>query len=479
MSTVKRLFKNTSILVLANGLQPVISFYLVIAISREMGVEGLGAYSTIFNYAAIFQIIAGFGLRSLLTREIAQNSETTQRYLAAASMIAVLFAIAGAVFMSLLVSTLSDDPLVIQGTIFVSFSLIAAALADVYEGVISGFERLSQIGYASLAENLARVGVSVWLLFIGFGIIALVWVYVATRFLKTAYYFFYINRNFARPFGKVDRQFVYALIRQARTFALIVVCVTIYWKADVVMLETMRSSEEAGYYSAAYRFLMITLVLVDSFVNSLFPVISNFFKSSGTNFEVACRKSLRLLAMVTLPIAVAMSLQAEKIILLFYGADYLPSAKVLKILIWTLVPYGISQIFAYALLASNNQKIDLAVNALSMLSNILLNFVLIPRFGFMGATIAALISIHIYVALQIPFVLQKLIRFEYNVLFGGFARLLLAACFMALFIFLAGKMTVLAVLPLSFLIYAGGVLALRVLPENDRKMVFRLLKRAA
>lgn len=479
MSTVQRLFKNTSILILANGIQPIVSFYLVVIISREMGVNGLGAYSTIFNYVAIFQIIAAFGLRSLLTREIAQSKENAQRYLLAASIVSVLFAIISAGLMILLVSLLSDEPLVINGAIYASLSLIAASLADTYEGVISGFERLSQIGYAWLAENFVRVGISLWLIYNGFGIIAIVWVYVIVRYLKTSYYFYYISRNFVRGLGKIDWPFTYTLIRQARTFALIVVCVTIYWKADVIMLEAMRSKEEVGYYSAAYRLLMFTIILVDSFINSLFPVISNYFKCADSQFEILCKNSLRLLVLAAVPISVALSLQAEKIIFLLYGANFVYSAKVLQILIWTLAPYAISQIFAYALVASNNQKLDLAVNALSMLTNILLNFILIPRFGFMGASVATLISINIYVVLQIPFVLQKLIRFEYKAIIGGIVRVTLAASFMAIFIFLLrSSVNLLAVIPLSFLIYIISVFALGVLSESDKEFVFRLLRKA-
>lgn len=479
MNTVQRLLKNTSILILANGLQPVISFYLVILISREMGVDGLGAYSTIFNYVAIFQIIASLGLRSLLTREVAQNKEHAQRYLAAGSIMAVLFAIISAGLMILLVSILSDDSLVIRGTVCVSLSLVAAALADVCEGVISGFERLSQIGYASLVENLGRVGISLWLILNGFGIIALVWVYVVTRYLRTGYYFWYIGRKLARPMEKIDWQFTSGLIRQARTFALIVICVTVYWKADVIMLETMRSNEEVGYYSAAYRLLAILFVLIDSFVNSLFPVISNYFKSSERQFEVVCKKSLRLLVLVTVPFAVALSLQSEKIILLLYGTNFLPSMRVLQILIWTIIPYAISQIFAYALVASNNQKIDLAVNASSMLVNILLNYMFIPRFGFIGATVATLVSINFYVALQIPFVFRKLIKFEYKTMIGGLVRITLAALVMGIFIFLLRHINLLAVLPLSFLIYAVSAYAFGVISASDRALIFRLIKKTA
>ncbi|MFQ5771058.1 MAG: oligosaccharide flippase family protein [bacterium] len=464
-------------LILANALQPIISFYLVITIGRKRGVDGLGTYSTIFNYVAIFQIVAAFGLRTLLTRDIAQNKENTHRYFVASSFISVLFAIISAGLMIFIVSIISNEALIIRGAIYISLSLIASALADAYEGIISGYEKLSQIGYIWVAENFLRVGISLYLIYQGFGIIALVWVYVIVRYLKSGYYIYYINRNFITSTGRFDWIITKNLIRQARTFALIVVCVTIYWKADIIMLEAMRSGEEVGFYSAAYRFLLFCLVLVDSFVNSLFPVISNYFKSCESNFEVAIKKSLQLLILTTVPIAVGLSLQAEKIIVLFYGTNFIQSVNVLKILIWTIIPYSISQVFAYALLASNNQRIDLTVNALSMISNILLNLLLIPKFGFMGATVATLISIHIYVALQLPFVLQKLIKIQLKVVLGGLVKIIAAALVMAYVIFLLRKINFVAVLPLSFLIYSISLFAFSVISKDDKEFIFRLMRR--
>lgn len=463
---------------LAYGLQPIVSFYLVFAISRILGVEGLGTYRTIFNYVAVFQISAAFGLRSLLTREIAQNKEATHRYLVSGSLIAILFSMLSCVGMVLLVSLLSNNANVVEGTIYASLSLIALGLADVYEGVIGGFERLSQIGYAWLAENVVRIAISLWLIYSGFGVFSLVLVYVATRSLKSLYYSYFVKKNFAKPFGKIDWQFTKELARQAKTFALITICVTIYWKADVIMIESMRSEEEVGFYSAAYSLLMISLVFVDSFVNSIYPVLANFYKSAASQFEAACRKSLKLLIMASLPISVGFSLAAKDIIELIYGRDFLPSVAVLQLLIWTLVPYAISQIFAYALVASNKQKIDLIVNAVSMITNITLNLILIPRYGYMGATYATLLSIHVYVGIQIPYIFPHILKFDVKTFINGISRIAGAALTMALAIILMPDLNV-----VIRLLAAGGVYLLclflfRVISDSDRVLIFKLLKRA-
>jgi len=460
---------------LAKVLQPFITLFLIVAISREIGVAGFGAYSTIFKYVPVFSIIAGFGLRNLLTREISQNKEDVQRYLMAGSVIAIVCAVVSALVMAVAVTLLSANDMVIYGSILASIALLAIGLADVYEGVISGFEQIKQVGYALLAENVFRVGVSLILIYLGYGILPVVGAFVVGRFLRVTYFYVYISRRFTKPIGPVDFQFLNKLFQKAKVFALTMLCVTVYWNIDGIMLESMRSAEDVGYYSAAYRFLAMAMILVHSYVSSLFPVISNFFKSARGNFEAACRISLRILILATIPIAVVFSLLAEQIIVPLFSSQYLPSVTVLQVLIWGLVPYAVSQVFAYALVASGKQNTDLLVNIGGVASNVILNLILIPRYGFVGASFATLISIHIYVLLQLPFVLTKLINVTAAEILSYGPRFVLTALLMIGFIYLAHSLSVLLVLPLAIAVYLGAIFWTGLVTKNDREMFCRII----
>lgn len=473
MSTTQKLLKNTVTLMIAYGIQPFISFYLIIAISRYMGVGGLGEYRTIFNYVAVFQIVAAFGLKNLLTREIARQRQSAQGLLAAASVIALFFAFISSGLMIATAMVLSSEPAVHQGVYLASISLFAAALADAYEGVMAGFEDLSWIGYAWIVENVMRVVVSLYLLYNGYGIIALVVVYVLARVAKTLFYAYYVSRRWVRPVSRVSWEQIHKLVGQARTFALIMVCVTVYWKADVIMLESMRSRDEVGFYSAAYSFLLISIILIDSFVNSLYPLLANFYENNRERFDLAFKKSLKLVVIVTLPLAITVSLQAREVIFLTFGQSYSASMPALKILIWTILPYSISQVFAYALVASMNQKLDLIVNFVAMLTNIILNLILIPRYGFMGASIATLISIVVYVAVQIPFIQRKIMRLELPLILDNLWRVAVPAIVLALLLFLDPFDQAVISTVMGLIFYFWLLWALRVVSAPELKSVLQ------
>ncbi len=484
MSTLRRLFRNTSVLIIANAVQPVLSFYLVVQISRLLNVDGFGAYSTIFNYQAIFQIFAAFGLKNLLTRNVAQQPGEIWRSLWHGSLVVLPISILSLGALIALTAALDYGAVVFWATVIVSLSLLAAGLIDVCEGVLAGIERLHIVGYSAVLENIFRVGLSLLALAQGHGLLALVWIFVASRFIKAVFYFWYIHRHVA-PFSarsvRSEWAFTRRLLLQARVFALTMMCVTIYWKVDISILSKVRGLDDVGVYSAAYRFLMLALVVVDSFVNSLFPIISNYFhassgKGAGEQFELACKKGLQLLLVLTLPLALTLSLLADQIILLIYGAKYAGAIPVLRLLIWVVVPYAASQIFAYALVASNNQRYDLLVNAVSMVANIVLNWFLIGRYGYMGAAVAAVISIHIYVALQLPFVFPKVLKFDGKKLGLGAVKVFVAAGFMAGFILIFSQVKIWFLLPLSGLIYILCLLVVRAFSRQDLMLAMRVLK---
>jgi len=478
MSTSHRLFKNTATLIIANGLQPVLSFYLVVTITRALGIEGLGAYSTIFNYQAIFQILAGFGLKNLLTRDLAQKPGDTGRYLLHGALVALPFSILSVASMIALMALLGYEESVFWASVILSLSLIAAALIDVCEGIVSGAERLDFIGYTAIIENLLRVVISLVCLWQGFGLLALVWTFVVLRFARVLLYLFFIFRHFAPLRFTLDWTFAKNLARHARVFAATMACVTIYWKVDVSLLSKFGSMEDVGIYTAAYRFFMLSMVLVDSFVNSLFPMISNYFQASGEAFERACKKSLQILLIVTVPVTLAFSLFAEPIILLIYKAKLAAAIPVLRWLIWALMPYAISQIFAYALVASNNQRYDFFVNVASMVANIILNWFFIQRFGYMGAVYAALIAICLYLILQLPYVLTRVLHFNWKTVASSTVKVFGAAVAMAAFATLFQSINFWGLLPLSILVYLTALFALRTFSQSDMALVQRIFGKA-
>ena len=178
--------------------------------------------------------------------------------------------------------------------------------------------------------------------------------------------------------------------------------------------------------------------------------------------------------MVMLPIAVGATLLSNDFILLFFKEGFLASVNVLSILIWALVPYTINITLAHALIASNNQKINLRSLLISMICNVILNLLLIPRFSFLGAAMATLISICIFLSLQYGFISKNLFRLNFFQIAG---KPVISAALMGMIILLLRQLSLFSIVSIAALTYVLFLLTLRVFSPTDIQLFRRLWER--
>jgi O-antigen/teichoic acid export membrane protein len=173
-----------------------------------------------------------------------------------------------------------------------------------------------------------------------------------------------------------------------------------------------------------------------------------------------------------MPIALGTTLLSNRFILLVFKPEFLPAAHALCIIIWVLIFSSDNLIFANVLVASNNQKINLIGNLISVISNILLNFLLIPKFGFIGASIANLLSSIIMFIYQYYYISKELLRIDY---FQQIKKPFIASIIMGIVIFLIRGTSLFIIIPMAVIVYSLSLVFLKTFTEKDRNLFRQLL----
>ena len=150
------------------------------------------------------------------------------------------------------------------------------------------------------------------------------------------------------------------------------------------------------------------MVLPQSLCLSLYPQISSAALKDLSHLNWIGTGAMRYLLAICLPTAIGVTLLAEPVLGMLYGPGFGAATSTLSILILTLVPYGIVRYHAYVLVGANHQRIDLMLNIIMSVVNIVLNLILIPRYGHLGAAIATFVSICAYGLLQYGYLIRKL-----------------------------------------------------------------------
>jgi len=478
MEIAKRLTVNALFIMIAKGLQPIISFVMILAIGKKLGVTAFGVFSTAISYILIFQIVASFGLRTLITREVAKHRDRVHSYIVNSLYIAIpLSIITGIVMCIFVVYIMKLDAETTRMTCLLGLSLLATAVLECFEGVLAGFEKIQTISYIYLIENVFKVGLCVALILVGYQLLTVIIVHVVSRYLAVVLYLPAIWKLGRSASLRPDFKFAKNLFKTAYIFAMIMILVTMYWNLDVVFLNKIQGNDAAGIYAGAKRFVLFLITLIQSFFTAFFPVISGLYESRSESFQHFCKKSLQYLLIATVPITVIMTLMADKIFYITFGEGFEQSAGVLRILVWIIIPYSISQVFAYALLASNNQKIDLRVNAVALICNSILSIILIYQYAYVGAAIASLIAILIYVGLQVPFVFKNVIRFDFNRLGAIFVKLVLSGMIMIVTINLLHRVYFIGLAMLSTVIYFSLLYVFKTFSAEDLDFIKNIFKK--
>lgn len=414
MNQTSVIAKNTFFILLSKFIDPLISLLLVISIARLMGVNGLGQYSFIKATFTIFLVISTLGLEQLITRDVAKNKETAASYLVNLGVLNIVFSLVMAVGMSLFVYFSHYPATVVTASIIMSSALIAASFSNSIHAVFGAFERFEFNAILISGENIVRVIVAVIALLLGGGLVTVILIITATRFLGSMVGLLLIHKKITPLKWNFDFPFLWRQIKAVPTFSLISIFSVIYWRLDVIMLSKFCGMTEVGIYSAAFRIMEIIKAIPLSVKQALFPVKARKFSSDKTDLSGVANQSIKYLTIILLPVAVIITFSANKLMLLLYGHQFHDGAVVLQILIWTIVPYGIAMMLANVLVTSGNQRIDLWANIFGVTINFILNFILIPRMGVIGASLATVVSILCFVSFQILFIKRLLFTLHYR-----------------------------------------------------------------
>jgi O-antigen/teichoic acid export membrane protein len=160
---------------------------------------------------------------------------------------------------------------------------------------------------------------------------------------------------------------------------------TLYFRVDTLFLSAARGGQAVAYYSAPYQIVEAFWLISTSWNAVMLPVLARRFAPRFVE------RSIALLLSIGLPASLVIACRADDIVTLVFGLAYLPAALPLTLVIWV-VPILFSYVpLVTALFVHDHQRDVLLVLLANLALVLLLDAVLIPPYGVVGASIATLI----------------------------------------------------------------------------------------
>jgi O-antigen/teichoic acid export membrane protein len=164
-------------------------------------------------------------------------------------------------------------------------------------------------------------------------------------------------------------------------------------KTDILMLRVMRSPEEVGYYQVALQWANLALFAQQAVLMVSGPSVARAYrKEDMASVQHLLTSSARLVFLGALPLSIALLLFGEAIIRLSFGAEYIPAAAALSVLILGRVIQASYGAIIQLCKMVGWEGLMLRLVAVSALLNVVLNYLLIPDYGIVGAAIAGIVA---------------------------------------------------------------------------------------
>ncbi len=471
----KQILKNTTALMVGRVSHLVGSFVLSYVLARTLSVSGLGIYATIFSYYSIAAVICSVGIRSYLTRDIARDLSNTNRYMMHAGVLTGGMSLLGNIVFFLIVSQLHYEPETIQGIIIINWALFPATWGAIYESVFVAHQKAEYLTYTILLNLLARIGVSIYLLLTGHGIISLIVVQVVSEYLGFAICTFFLVRYIVKPHWEFDWAFARQMLKDLRTFTAIGFLASMFSQVEILLLSLLGGETAVGIYSAASKLILMWLAIPESYMRAVFPVLTQLYGRAPADFRQLVERSIKYLLAVALPLAVGIVAIADKIVLFFYGDDFTASIPVLRWSALIFIPIFLNEVLWRILVARDEQHLALRTQIAGVLTKAGVSLLAVPFISYNGTLLAVLVTQAVYTTLHILYVQRR--DKPIPVLRLGW-RLALAAAGMGVGAWILGNYTSLwVIIPVAIVLYGGLVFLFRAFSPDEIAAVRRLVRR--
>jgi len=477
MSTIQRITKNIAFLTTADIASFIIGFFFTMYVARYLGAEGFGILSFALAFTAIFGVFTDIGLQQLMIREIARDRALAQKYLGNIAVLKIFLVIITFGLIALTINLLDYPWQTTKVVYLVALSVVFNAFSMMFYGMFRAHERMEFAALGRVLSSVLTLSGALYAISQDFSVVAFASVYCIVSAIALAYSFTVSVWKFSIPRIEIDLRFWKESLKHAWPFGLTAVFATVYYWIDSVMLSLMKGDELVGWYNAAYRLIFVLQFIPLAYFGAVFPVMSRFYVSSNEFLRFTYERSFKYLLILALPIGAGTTLLANKIILLIFGIEYFHSIVALQILVWSTVLLFVTAPFFVLFDSLNKQIVVTWVTGSCALLNVVLNLVLIPKYGVTGASIATVATQ--FVTLTLAFIWSRRIGYGISTksIVNVLAKVSVSVAVMCVPIMYFKDFYILALVPLSALLYFAVLLIIRGMDREDMLLLRSLVPR--
>lgn len=395
MSLSKKVARNTAMQVAGKLISVAAALVALGFITRFLGKDGYGEYSTALAFLSFFGVAADMGLCTILARELSDAKHSAQwitsnifTFRLAADIIT--FALVPIIALGFNYSSVVKQTIAIGS---VAFLFISSAM--VLEAV---FQKELRVDKVAIAEVSGKT------LFLALALLAIKYKFDFTgRIFMGAMaagngllllLMIIFTRKIIKFSLKINWAYWKHILKAAVPMSLAIIFNRIYFKVDTLMLSmssinrrpVFNPAADVGIYNLPYKILEVIVFLSIIFVGIVFPILAKYIKTDLEKFKNAFKLSHDALLISAIPLVFGGCILAKPMIMLLGGSEFIASIAVFRILLFAVVIMFLNALVSHVIIAAGKEKDVAKIHFIGAILSVGTNLIFIPLYTYIGAS---------------------------------------------------------------------------------------------
>lgn len=381
---LRKYAQNTLWLLVENILRLVSGVLVGVWVTRYLGPEKYGILSYALASVAIFGTIAKVGLDSIVIRDLVNYPSKLAEYLGTSFWLKI---IGGITTLLLVWITTSNFYVVIiaAGLIFQSFEVIDFYFQSQVKSKFVSIGKVAQVVISSLLK--------VYLIKVHADLSMFALVYLIDQIsLAMFLYITYRHEKRIAFLNKFNMKIAKELVSESWPVIAISLAAVLQSRADQILINTKIGPLELGYYAAAIGFIEI-FSFVPIIINSSFtPAIMNAKKRSEAEYFYRLQKYYSLMFVLFLVVALPIFIFGKQLVILLYGIDFSRAGFIFSLMALRVFFTNMGVARSQFILNEKLYHYNFIATLIGAIVSIILNYLLVPYYGLVGAIIISYLS---------------------------------------------------------------------------------------
>jgi len=444
------------------------------------------------NFVTFFSLFRDMGLVETLTKFIPEfKVKNEYGKIKSSILIIFLIEISASILIVVILFTLSSflaanffkDPLAVNILPFVLIWFLLMTVVYIIRACLHGLQETFLYSSVDFISSFLLL-VFIWIFFyMDLGIMSAVYSYALTSIFLVVLYFFVLKRTAPKVFSS-KTYLSKPLLSKILKFGIPVMFTGagffVLSYMDTIMITYFRTLEEVGLYNAALPTAKLLQYFAVGIGAIIFPLSSDLWTRGEKNkLKLGMEMLYKYCILAILPITFFMGLYSSSILGILFGPVYTSAFLSMQILVFGFMFFVIANLNSVVISGIGFPKKNIAIIYPGMILNIILNLILIPQMGIVGAAIATTSSFLLMLILSIRTILKI---FYFKIPYSSIGKAIFSLiCIVFIMNFISTKNSInllhlMALFAVFIIAYFGLLVYFRVINYREIKNIAMQLK---